>query len=407
MEATKNKNNLQPGNSDRMIKDYTTTITILENLSDAIFILNPDGYIDYANRVALDLLGLGLDEVIGQHLNQYLHGEIAVPENESTECFIDQIHQGLFHEIETGLQSETCVTPVLLNFGFVKDNSGRIKHIIASARDISIRKNLENELQQQHLLQLSRDRYRELGEMAVNMVHQLSQPLTSVRLMVEISLKALNGASDNREKIKKNLHKALGLIETLSGLISNTRNFAFLTEDQTLKRTSLLNVLNDTMQTLEYELTDHSLDVKLNHDQKLTQVLANPLNMQQVFTGIIRCLAREKDKAEKADDKTSANVQFINISLSNKNNRWIEINLSIDPSESVENLDYHPCKDQQLFLSGSLDLVIARLILASIGGDMKVFCTENGRRLFRLRLPVDQNEERAQLLNLIELMHSN
>jgi hypothetical protein len=44
------------------------------------------------------------------------------------------------------------------------------------------------------------------------------------------------------------------------------------------------------------------------------------------------------------------------------------------------------------------------MILVSIGGDLQAHTRESQLISFRLRLPLDQKEERTQLMNLIELM---
>jgi len=40
-----------------------------------------------------------------------------------------------------------------------------------------------------------------------------------------------------------------------------------------------------------------------------------------------------------------------------------------------------------------------------LGGDFKVLNKQSGGVAFIIRLPIDQKEEREELLNLIELLH--
>ncbi|MCD6441549.1 MAG: PAS domain-containing protein, partial [Candidatus Marinimicrobia bacterium] len=53
-------------------KDYFTTITILESISDAIFILDKDGKIKYANKGALNILRIDIDDLIGRFIDEIL-----------------------------------------------------------------------------------------------------------------------------------------------------------------------------------------------------------------------------------------------------------------------------------------------------------------------------------------------
>jgi len=180
--------------TSNLAKDYSTTVTILEHLSDALFILNAKGGIEYANRVALDMLGITLNELLGQPFNAFLNAEFDAGflyDSDNPELLLDHIYRGVFSEIETALVHKEYSTPVVISFGLVRDARQKVSFIIASAKDISMRKQLEKEIKQQQLLALSRDRYKELGEMAVNMVHTLSQPLTSLLLMIELMEKKL------------------------------------------------------------------------------------------------------------------------------------------------------------------------------------------------------------------------
>jgi len=55
-----------PTVSPGLLRDYTTTITILEHLSDAVFILSADGSIQYANHNATDMLRLPIEMLLGK-----------------------------------------------------------------------------------------------------------------------------------------------------------------------------------------------------------------------------------------------------------------------------------------------------------------------------------------------------
>jgi len=205
---------------------------------------------------------------------------------------LENIYRGAYHELETALVNQDYKTPIVISFGLVRDSGGEINYIIASAKDISIRKQLEHEMEQQQLLALSRDRYRELGELAVNMVHNLSQPVTSVRLSIELLQKQLEREQLDHDKTNRQFQHILSLLDSITENITSVRNFAFLTEDESLKPMKVQAVLQQAMQQVAYDLREKNIEINFDAAEKLPPVLANPLNIQQVFVSLIKFLER-------------------------------------------------------------------------------------------------------------------
>jgi len=384
----------------QLSKDYSTTVTILEHLSDALFILNAQGKVEYANRVALDMLNIDLQSILGTFFNSYLNAEFNTDmlyDSEKPELLLENIYRGVFSEIETALIHNEYSTPVIISFGLVRDAAENISFIIASAKDITIRKALEKELQQQQLMTLSRDRYRELGELAVNMVHNLSQPITSVRLMMELMEKQVNAGNIDSEKFKRYFKETTQLLDGMTGSISQVRNFAFLTEDETMKPVFMPDVVQSVLKQLEYEINERDIQISVQSEEKLPPVIANPISLQQAFNTLLRYFWSEIDgsSSENAKKKITFKVQNIK-------NRWLRISLSNLKSEQQQLKD----ESAEIPLIGSqLDLTVVQIILTSLGGDFHIRSYPDSQYEFILRIPVDKGAERDQLRNMIELLH--
>ncbi len=393
-----------PKNSSNLTKDYSTTVTILEHLSDALFILNAKGQVEYANRVALDMLGLTLKEVLGSPFNSYLNAEFdanLLYDSENPEVLLEHIYRGVFSEIETSLVNKDYSTPVVISFGLVRDAQQRVSFIIASAKDITIRKELEREIQQQQLIALSRDRYKELGELAVNMVHTLSQPITSVRLMLELMEKQVEKDTLNKENAARYFSEIKNLLDTMTSSITNVRNFAFLTEDESLKPVRVQEIIQNALHQLDYEIRERDAAIEVLAEKNLPSVLANPISLQQVFITLVRFIW---DNA--LPGKAKNTIPRITLSLRNVKGRWLEIVLTNREADGQEAAGPMQTESAEKPLIGShLDLTVVQIILTSLGGDFTMKQFANGGLDFMLRIPADQGGERDQLRNLIELMH--
>ncbi|RMF60922.1 MAG: PAS domain S-box protein, partial [Calditrichaeota bacterium] len=269
-----------------VLRDYQTTITILEHLRDAVFILTPNGQIRYANRAAGDLLDLALQDLLGKNLNNFLEPPVRFEDNEQN--FLEQICQNGLQELESNLKNGDHQTPVSISFGFVRNKADRVDYIIATARDLSTHKAMEKELQQQQLLLQSRDHLRELGDLAINIVHRMSQPLTSIQLLADMMQKQLRAKDFNAQSLEHQLEQLTGVLNELSSVISNVRNFAFLVEEENFKPVSIAESVQSAHDQLNYELTEQDVRVVSTDQGAIPQVLANPLSLQQTFATLFR-----------------------------------------------------------------------------------------------------------------------
>ncbi len=372
------------------LRDYQTTITILEHLSEAIFILKPDGEIQYANRVACDLLNVALKKLLGKNLNDFLEPPFQFQENEKN--FLEQIYQNGILELESNLTNGEHTTPVIISFGFVRNAQDEVDYIIASARDVSQRKNLEKELYQQQLYLQSRDRYRELGELAINIVHRLSQPITSIRLLIEMMQKSSQQGKLDPAVLEKNFSQVNTMLNQMNEVISNVRNFAFLTEEENLKPVDLMETIQNAIQHLHYEITENDMEVLINKDKDLPGVLADPLNMQQAFSTLIRYFVGQAKTACKR----------LQIDIKNGQQRWVEVIVHNLPETAEDALkDWQHANN----LEQNFNLAVVQLMVISGGGHFShLSSTEKDQHIFVLRFPAAHSDDRQQLLNMIDLM---
>lgn len=166
-------------NKNRLLKDYVTTVTILENISDAIFILNDTGVIQYINHSATNMLRTQPDHLIGRYFDDFLMSPDNPKDNQypNKQSLIEKLNEGIFSNIETVLVNNNYEIPVIININLINDSSNNSKYLIVTAKDISHWKSLEKDLQEQQAVSISRDRLKLIGELSVGLVHEITQPL--------------------------------------------------------------------------------------------------------------------------------------------------------------------------------------------------------------------------------------
>jgi len=388
------------------LKDYTTTVTILEHLSDALFILNNSGQIEYANKSALEMLRTGMEKLVGHNLHEFLKSEHQAVDGQN---FISLVEQGAFTENELIMSRGKYKIPVVISFGLIRNGRGEIDYIIASARDISIRRNLEQEIQEQQLLALSREKYRELGELAVNMVHVISQPVTSLRLHLELARNQLNDTPPDKAGLNEQLGESLELLNFITQVIQNVRNFANMTEDESIKPVLICRILDEAKRQIAYELSDNNIDLVIDCPENSPAILANPIHLQQVFVSLIKYIWMVFSNAVPGDRRRRYSDHKLGVVVENIQNKWLQIRLEDQfewpDSAAGEGARLLPESFQGFeFISRQMELSVVNATITTFGGDLKIYRNEAGAYIFVLRLPVDHSDERTELMNLIELM---
>lgn len=364
-------------------QDYSATITILDHLTDAIFILTPQGKIEYANSSALEIIGQNLLELSGKDL-----GQVIKLDNNTN--FLEDVNSGVFNEYETELNGKEYAVPVFINFGVVKNPHGQVKYIIASARDVGWRKEMERIVSQRQMMAMSKTRYKEMGELAINLVHNVGQPLTSLQLKLELARKEMEKDRTNRKKMLTHIDKMSELLESIRGTIENARRFANQTENDTFNVINIVEIIRQAQNQLDYEFTENNVKTHVNSDHDQLMVMANPITLQQVFVTLFRIHLRHIISSDPNEEN-----RVIVLNITEMDGKWLEIHI-------VSGADTVPHEEDVAF---KLDLQVVEMISESAGGDFKWFSSPGSGIIFQIRLPLDSEKERDQLKNLIEMFH--
>ncbi len=398
------------------IKDYTTTITILENIPDAIFILDTEGRIEYANRGALDLLRIEFNALIGRFIDEILidnfdlNGNISIQTNNNANKnhkLIEKFNRGIFGNIEASMINDGHIIPVILNFSVVNDNFNEISYIIVTAKDIYQLKSLEKKLKRQQALAISRDRLRSLGELSVGLVHELSQPLSALSFKVERMISLIT-KNDEQEK---DLNEMMGLINRISDTIHHMRSYAHQTEDETIKIVNINKLVENASNLINYELRKNNIEITIEKGKNLPYVLSNQSTLEQVFVNFLtnsRDAFKSMEQKGKRLNNCKKKLEIVTKAIDNK---WVEISVEDNAGGIDENIKdeifepFFTTKEPET--NSGVGLSICKSIITSLGGDIKVEIKKGIGSKFIVRIPLVQNDEQFQLFNLIDMLYES
>ena len=380
-------------------RDYATTVMILENLPDAIFILDSDGIIQYTNKSALDLLQTTFLKLKGKIIDDVFSDSLNVAEGK--EPLEKQIRRGNFQNIDTHLVFEDISVPVYASFNVIENTSGESDFIIVSAKNAAFQKALEKELKHQQILTISRDRVRALGELSVGLIHNISQPLTTLEMRVGLMRKQLQKTDEELEDSFKEIEN---LFSQVNNNIQVIRLFANQTEDESIGMVNIAQGIRNAHKLVEYELLKHKIDVDFEFSQDLPFIVGNALLLEQVFVNLFI------NARDSLNEKSIKKKLYIQIRTDIIDKKWIKIYFidnGIGIKKELENKIFDPfftTKDTSD--NPGLGLTISHEIITSMGGDIFLNSSwKNCETCFVVRIPIEQENERDQLANLIELLH--
>ncbi|WP_328188430.1 ATP-binding response regulator [Marinobacter sp. OP 3.4] len=277
---------------------------ILNAISEGIYGLDAEGDIVFANPAAAMISGCSVEELIGQNFFE-LHfrqprpcsGALWHPTEDATDGLPVQAtcsqgiaeHQRnvtMYRADRSSFPAEYRATP--------KKEEGRLTGAVVVFRDITTELEKEQALEDaRNLVQEQRDqlahasRMATMGEMAAGFAHEVNQPLTAITNYARVALRMLRTdepdpdlLSQTLEKIEAQSHRASEVVKRIRGFVRKPA-----VGKEVL---SVAALLEETRQFAEVDARNNDGGVEVVVADEVPDVLADPVQVQQVALNLIR-----------------------------------------------------------------------------------------------------------------------
>ncbi|SHN66015.1 PAS domain-containing sensor histidine kinase [Desulfovibrio litoralis] len=186
------------------------------------------------------------------------------------------------HECETSLIINNEQKFFRLSFLPIKTPKGNVRAVIAMLDDITERKKVEYRLAQVKRLE-------GLSILAAGIAHEINQPLSAVHLYSAGLKVLLEQKKDlSPDKIQERLDLILKEASKIKAIISNMRALALQEKIPDLELASLEHSFHEVKKLLSQQLNQQNIKL-INHiDAENSFVLANKVQLEQVFLNIIK-----------------------------------------------------------------------------------------------------------------------
>lgn len=255
---------------DRYIKENK----LMDILPQGVITLDNDGVITHLNRIAERVLDVKSEQAVGRHYGNIFGGATG------NKIFVNLIRSALknnrthvFEDIDMpkkggSIRLRGKITPQV-------DKDGEAAGLVIALQDPSEVEHIRNWIKQA-------DQLAGLGTMAAGIAHEIRNPLTSIRGLIELIREDLKEADPNR----KYADTIIKEVDRVNRLVQEVLDFA-QTEPAEPEPRDVNDLLRQAINTSRYRLPDKKVTVVEDLGKDLPPVLARPEKLTQAFENLL------------------------------------------------------------------------------------------------------------------------
>jgi len=261
--------------------------SLVNNTDDLVFSVDLEGYIIFANSAARKFTGCESEEIIGHSFAEYVHPDdaaamLAAVEQVLCEQPLQSI-QGVGQEMEFRMiKKDGEVILATAKSLPVKDGQGKILGFSGIARDITERRNVEEEKQRMEgQLQIA-GRLAAVGELAAGIAHELSNPLAAVQGFSQF----LAQRDDLDKTVKLDVETIYQESQRATKIVNSLLSIAYR-HDPEKRLISITEALEKSLEIHAYQMKVNNIELTKEFEHDVPMTMADLYQMQHVFVNII------------------------------------------------------------------------------------------------------------------------
>lgn len=343
---------------------------ILNSAGEGIYGLNLEGKITFCNPAAARMLGLTVDELIGQrHRDLIRHSEPdEAPDTSIFDVFKD--NSFIYVQEDLFLTSDGQMFPVEYVLApIVEDN--KIRGGVVTFRDISERKSTEEIIRKTDKLSV-------IGELAAGVAHEIRNPLTTLKGFIQL----LNSSPYTK---RENLDIMLSELDRINFIVSE---LLFIAKPQciTFAQKDLRLILDNVVKLLHAQANMSNVEMKMDIEGDIPFITCAENQLKQAFINIV------KNSIESMEDGGLLQIQ---VGL-----RGEQVAVRIKDSGCGVAKDRIPKLGEPFYTTKEkgigLGLMVTFQIIKHHHGHIHIESTEGIGTVVQVELPIVLNEDRME-----------
>ncbi len=265
----------------------------VEQSPSTVMITNVQGAIEYVNPKFIEITGYRADEVIGRNPSILKSGEKSAHEYANLWSTVNagKEWRGEFHNRKKNGElfwESASITGI-------RDQEGQISHFLAVKEDITERKRLEQKIEAHHRELAKTEALAAMGRMASMIAHDLRNPLSSVKMTLQI----LSKQKSRRDSSKADELRAISLEQIrymediLSDMLTYSRPDALKPEWLTVEK-----VMDMAIGLAQRKIDEMGVHLITNYCPGLPTLHGDATKLRQVFSNLLANAAQATENCK-------------------------------------------------------------------------------------------------------------
>jgi PAS domain S-box-containing protein len=348
--------------------------TLFNTIQEGIIVSTADGRISYLNTAAAELLGLNVEQAIGEPLFRHLRD---LDWQKIWSADKEEWSKVMTHELEVFYPRHRLLSFYIVPL--VDEEKSVVTGMAVILRDVTeTRKQTESAIESEKLSALTL--------LAAGVAHEIGNPLNSLNIHLQLMERELkNLPPENAERLRKDLRVARDEIARLDRIISQFLR-AIRPAKPDLQRTSINDIVTETLKLLEREISDRDILVEQELAADIPASLVDRAQLKQAFYNLIRNALQAMRAGGILRIRTEATDSHLVVSV-------IDTGQGISAEQMGRIFEpYYTTKPD----GTGLGLMIVQRIVRDHGGTIDVESDAGRGTTVRIKLPI--HERRMRLL---------
>jgi PAS domain S-box-containing protein len=279
--------------------------TLVETIRDIVYTIDLEGRFTYISPMVEIVIGFSSNELIGEHFIEILSPGCR---NKVIDSFKNNLKNKKPETLEVKIVTKNGVeVPMELNTTMLYDVHGSSIGRIGVARDITRRYEEEAKRKEMEIKALTQDKLASLGGIATGIAHEINQPLSYIKIILQSTLNDLSKEKLDTEELTEDFQESLRQVDKMSSIISHLRTFG-RTDVTSFGPVKLTSVLNSALVLMKEKLRIKNISMAINISDTFPMLNGNHIKLEQVFFNLIQNSMDALEEQGKGEIKLSAKI---------------------------------------------------------------------------------------------------
>lgn len=371
----------------RAMENLMIADKVFNNITAGVMISSKEGIIRSINPAFTHVTGLEAEDLVGSHI---FHINKPYFTRERVEEMMASLEQkGWWRsEIEFPRKPEGTIL-VEISVSSIQNQKGEISQYCSIIKDVSELKQMHEERRRMEEQTARAQRMASLSAMSAGIVHEIAQPLNSIKLLADGGLFWHEQGMDvDLNEMIQSLRDISAEVEQIGKIIDHVRSFAHINSPAAVSLCDINQCIQSVLAVMGRQLAAHGITLIQTLGESLPKILASSSGLEEIILNLIVNAMNALDEVNRSNKviqiETRAEQGILKL--------IVEDNATGIKEEIAEKIFEPLFSTKESGQGMGLGLSIIQSIVFRLQGKISVYNNQNGGATFVIELP-PVNEE--------------